>query len=61
MVVVLGIDLDVGEQLKFVGLQGLDDLGFEIVGGAALSDDVLPEDGHFFVGEVCVGKNALYL
>ena len=55
------MNLEVGEQLEFVGLQGMDDLGFEIVGGAALGDDVLSEDLHLFVGEVCVGKNVLYL
>ena len=47
------------QQLEFVGLQGVNYLGFEIVGGAALGDDVLTEDGHLFVGEVCVGKNSL--
>ena len=55
------MDFDVGEQLEFVGLQGTYDLRFEIIGGAALGDDVLAEDGHLFVGEVCVSKNVLYL
>ena len=39
----------------------MNDMGFEIVGGAALGDDVVTEDGHLFVGEVCVCKNVLYL
>ena len=61
VIVTLWVNLDVRQQLKFVGLQGVNDLGFEIVGGAALGDDVLAEDGHLFLGEVCVGKNVLYL
>ena len=37
VIVTLGMDLDVGEQLEFVGLQGMDDLGFEIVSSTALA------------------------
>ena len=59
VIVTLGMNLDIRQQLEFVGLQGVNYLGFEIVGGAALGDDVLTEDGHLFVGEVCVGKNSL--
>ncbi len=61
VVVTLGGNLDVGEQLEFVGLQGVNDLGFERGGAASLGDDVLTKDGHLFVGEVCISKNVLYL
>ena len=61
VVVALIVYLDVREELQFVGLQGMDDLGFEIVSSTALGDDVVTEDGHLFVGEVCVSKNVLYL
>ena len=53
------MDLYIGEELEFVGLQGLDDLGFEIGGGTSLGDDVRAEDLHLLLGEVCVGKDCL--
>ena len=61
VVVALGVDLDVREKLEFIGLQGTDDLGFKSSGGAVLGDDVGAEDLHLLLGEVCVGKNVLYL
>lgn len=61
VIVTLWVNLDVRHQLEFVRLQGVNDLGFEIGSGALLGDDVLAEDGHLFVGEVCVSKNVLYL
>ena len=60
VVVALGMNLEVSQELEFVGLQGVNDLRFEICGGAALGNDVLPEDGHLLVREVCISKNVLY-
>ena len=47
--------------MEFVGLQGTDDLGFEVRSGAALSDDVGAEDFHLGMGEVGVGQNGFNL
>ena len=59
VIVTLGMNLNVGEQLELVGLQGADDLGFEVGSGAALSDNVGTEDVHLLMREVCVGKDGL--
>ena len=61
IVITLGMDLKVGQELELVGLQGADDLRFEVGSGAALSDNVGTEDLHLFVGKVCIGENGLYL
>ena len=61
VIVTLWVNLDVRQQLEFVGLQGVNDLGFEIAGGAAPGDDVLAEYLHLLFREVSVGKNVLYL
>ena len=55
------MDLEVGQELEFVGLQRADDLGLEVRSGTALSDDVRTEDLHLIVGKVCIGQNGLYL
>ena len=61
IVVALGMNLDIRQELEFVGLQGADDLGFKSGGSSPLGDDVGAEDLHLLLGEVCVGKNVLYL
>ena len=61
VVVALRMNLDVSEELEFVGLQGTYDLGFERIGGTALGNDVGAEDLHLLLGEVGVCKNVLYL
>lgn len=61
VVVTLGMDLNIGKQLEFVGLQGADDLGFEVRSGAPLSDDVGAEDFHLGMGEVGVCENGFNL
>ena len=55
------MDLQVCQELEFVGLQGMDDLGFEIGGGTSLGDDVRAEDLHLRLREVGVSKHVLYL
>ncbi|UPS44058.1 hypothetical protein M1D30_10830 [Prevotella sp. E15-22] len=40
IVITLGMGLKVGQELELIGLQGTDDLRFEVGSGAALSDDV---------------------
>ena len=55
------MNLDVRQKLEFVRLQGTDDLGLEIGGGTALSDDVGAEDLHLRLGKVCVGQYGFYL
>lgn len=61
VVVALGIDLDVRQELELVGLQGADDLGFEVRSCSTLSDDVGAEYFHLGMREVGVGKNGFYL
>ena len=61
VVVALGMDLDVRQELELVGLQGADDLGFKFRCGSTLSDDVGAEDFHLGMGEVGVCKNGFNL
>ena len=61
VVVTLGMYLDVRQELEFVGLQGADDLGFEVRSGASLGDDVGAEDLHLGMGEVGVCQNGFNL
>ena len=55
------MNLDIRQELEFVGLQGTDDLGFEIGGGTSLGDDVGAEDLHLGMGEVGVCENGFNL